>query len=506
MIAAVGVVARLRQLTAGRSLWLDETFVALDLQQQTLMESLIDGSPRNQLAPAGFWAVSHAAETVSSAEWVLRAFPFVGGLVLVALAVVYAERHLASVAARVLLVATVAWSPVLVHYAAELKQYGLEATVSMAAAFAIAARDRIGTTGRVGLGLLFLSLSMPALLLVPLLGLMWLADEVAQHGTGPAIRRLALPGTVLAVGQVGLLAYALRVEPDMMQGFWVDAFAPLPTSGSALRWWVESAVGAGDLALLSSGIASHEIRGDIFSFAPVAVATALWALVVGGGLVAWRRRDPGRRSPAARAWWAVVPAIALIATAFVAAALTDLYPLRGRLLIHAVPLLFVAAAHGLDLLVDAARGDGSSEGRAATVLVGTAGAVAAIAGLIGVGGVIGSPSRQYDSRAALSWIAERHQPGESIIYSRESVHLYDFYGPQVGLGILPELYADPLLDGDALVRQAGDTPSWYFNGFIREDQGHLPFIEQMAEHPGVVDVLWADGTVAFFIDPAAAPG
>ena len=109
MIAAVGVVARLRQLTAGRSLWLDETFVALDLQQQTLMESLIDGSPRNQLAPAGFWAVSHAAETVSSAEWVLRAFPFVGGLVLVALAVVYAERHLASVAARVLLVATVAW-------------------------------------------------------------------------------------------------------------------------------------------------------------------------------------------------------------------------------------------------------------------------------------------------------------------------------------------------------------------------------------------------------------
>ena len=133
--------------------------------------------------------------------------------------------------------------------------------------------------------------------------------------------------------------------------------------------------------------------------------------------------------------------------------------------------------------------------------MGLAAAVVVVVGVVGALEVVASPSRQYDSRAALTWIAERHQPGESIIYSRESVHPYDFYGPQVGLGLLPELYADPLLDGDALVRQAGGTPSWYFNAFIREDQGHLPFIERMAEHPRVVEAFWADGTVAFYIDP-----
>ncbi|MEM9466149.1 MAG: hypothetical protein AAGA90_12290 [Actinomycetota bacterium] len=326
LIAAVGVVARVRQLAAGRSLWLDETFVALDLQQQTLAESLVDGSPRNQLAPAGFWALGHLAESASSQEWILRSFPFLGGVALVVVAVVYAQRHLRSLAAQVLLVAAVSWSPVLIHYAAELKQYGLEASVSMVAALVVAERRRIGTIARVAIGLAFLAISMPALLLVPLLGLLWFGDEVSRLGTGAAMRKLWLPGAVLAVAQIGLLAYSLRVEPDMMEGFWADAFAPLPTDGSALRWWAETAVGAGDLALLSVGIAGHEIRSDVFSAVPVLVSLALWGLIAGGAVVAVRRRH--ERSAASAQWWAVVPVIVIVAVAFSLAAVVDLYPLR----------------------------------------------------------------------------------------------------------------------------------------------------------------------------------
>ena len=53
VVAALGVVVRLRQFLSGRSLWVDEAMVANDLADLGVVESLTERSPRSQMAPPG---------------------------------------------------------------------------------------------------------------------------------------------------------------------------------------------------------------------------------------------------------------------------------------------------------------------------------------------------------------------------------------------------------------------------------------------------------------------
>ena len=186
VVAVLGVVLRLRQFFAGRSLWVDEALVANDLAELTIIESVTQRSPRNQMAPAGFWIVSNAADAISSDEMMLRLFPLLTGLALVGVAVAYAVRRIEHRWARLLLVGIVALSPSLIHYSAEVKQYGVEALLAMIAVFAVAERDSLGRVVPVVLALVMLAFSIPSLLIVPVLGALWFAAEWRKRGVTDA--------------------------------------------------------------------------------------------------------------------------------------------------------------------------------------------------------------------------------------------------------------------------------------------------------------------------------
>ena len=160
VVVTVGVAVRLRQLLSGRSLWVDEAAVALDLADFGVVEALTQASPRQQMAPVGFLVVSNAADAISSAEWMLRLFPFLSGVVLVAAAAWYAVRRLVHPVAQLALVVLVSFSPSLIHYSAELKQYEVEALLAFVAIVAATERRSLGRAWVAVLGIVMLTFSI----------------------------------------------------------------------------------------------------------------------------------------------------------------------------------------------------------------------------------------------------------------------------------------------------------------------------------------------------------
>jgi hypothetical protein len=82
LVVLLGVVVRVRQYAANRSLWLDESFVALNIIGRGMHRLLTAPLDFNQTAPAGFLFVEKlSAELFDKGEYALRAFPLLCGIV-----------------------------------------------------------------------------------------------------------------------------------------------------------------------------------------------------------------------------------------------------------------------------------------------------------------------------------------------------------------------------------------------------------------------------------------
>lgn len=141
LLLALGVVLRVREYLAARSLWLDESLLALELIQNTPRE-LLGPLDFYQAAPAGFLLGEKAiGELVGYSEMALRFLPLVLGILALFVFVPVARRTVAASAVPVALTLMVV-ADGLVYYAAEAKQYSVDvfAAVCLLAAAAPLAR------------------------------------------------------------------------------------------------------------------------------------------------------------------------------------------------------------------------------------------------------------------------------------------------------------------------------------------------------------------------------
>ena len=91
---AIGMLLRLRQFLFDRSLWLDETFVALNIIHRSPAE-LLKPLDYNQGAPIGFLFLEKLATvSLGSSEMALRLLPFACGIVSIFLFKAVADRFL----------------------------------------------------------------------------------------------------------------------------------------------------------------------------------------------------------------------------------------------------------------------------------------------------------------------------------------------------------------------------------------------------------------------------
>jgi hypothetical protein len=319
---ALGAGVRIQQFAMRRSLWLDEALLARNIVDRG-MRDLLEPLGGNQGAPPGFlWLARLSVLAGGRNEYALRLLPLVAGLLLLPLVWVLARRVLDRPAAALATVVA-AGAPALVRYSAEVKQYGVDATVAVGLvllALTVGSgrgRDMRAVVALGVVGALAVWLSHPAVFVLAGCGSVLLLDAAWRRDRYGVVVAGAVAG-LWALSFGALYAVSLRrlTENDALTGYWTAGFVPRPIGFGRTATW-----------LWSSAAGYVEEIGGFSVAAPPVVAT-----VLGSVLVAARR--PVRE---ALLLWASVPFLLV-------AAAVEQYPFRGRLALFLLPFVLVAFA------------------------------------------------------------------------------------------------------------------------------------------------------------------
>lgn len=330
-LVAVGLGLRLWAYTAGTALWLDEILLSRNILDLPLRELLFQPLELDQVAPRGFLlAEKFAVSAFGGNEYALRLFPFLAGIAGLLLFRRLAERALQGWAVPVA-VGLFALGVPLLKYGAEVKQYGLDATVAIILMLlALRLRDREASTWQLVLagvaGFILIWFSQASVLVMGGIGV-GVATEwlIARDARTWRMLTVTIPLWAVSSG-IAVFVGMRSMTPatrEFMQDFWRGGFFPLPLRSPAdLLWFWNSATGIfSDPTLL-------RYRWP-----------AVFLLLAVGGIVVLCRQ---RRMAALIIAGPVI--IALVA------AVAQQYPFRGRLLMFLVPGLLLGVAVGIEAI------------------------------------------------------------------------------------------------------------------------------------------------------------
>lgn len=310
-LIALGVAMRLRQYLANRSLWLDEAMLALNILNKNVA-GLFGKLDYEQGAPLGFLLLEKLAATLfGSGERALRLLPLLAGCAALILFYLLARQILAP-AGMLTSLALFAFSPALIYYSSEVKQYSVDVLVALALLY-LAWRPPRSTRFAQGIllaaGALSVWFSHPAIFVLAAIGILRLIEN-RQH-----------PLKTLALGAAWLASFGILYLVNL-RALSQDAFL--------LNYWGEYfSAGA-----FSSLLGVFENPAGIVALSPLLLALIC---ALGAGLLF-------ARQPKAAGTLALIFLIAL------AASVLRKYPFAGRMVLFAVPLLhlfFGAAVDGL---------------------------------------------------------------------------------------------------------------------------------------------------------------
>ena len=130
LIIGFGIILRLVQYLFNRSLWLDESALALNIIDRSFLE-LLQPLNYNQGAPIGFLMLEKiAVQIFNSSEYALRLFPFLSGTASMLLFYGVAKRFIKSEAVPIA-VGLFALSGPLIYYSSEVKQYSSDVCIAL---------------------------------------------------------------------------------------------------------------------------------------------------------------------------------------------------------------------------------------------------------------------------------------------------------------------------------------------------------------------------------------
>lgn len=410
---AVGAVLRIAQYLSNRSLWADESYLALNILERSFGQ-LVEPLAHNQAAPYGFLFLEKLAVVAfGQSEYALRLVPLVAGLASLALFWRIAKRVLRPeiVPAAVALFAV---SDQLVYYASEVKQYSTDVAVTLAIV--------LGTLVLVERGLTWRRVAVAAV-----------AGAVAVWFAHPAIFVLAAGGLTLLASGINRDEQDTRDERD-----YLNILSKLGVMGGA---WVAS---FGAFYWVSLGDMAENAKRQRFwreAFMPMPPFTAEWA--------AWTKAtfletfaNPGGFDPvwvavalvAAGCVWAVVRdwrraalLVGPIALCLAASALKK-YPFSSRLLLFAVPLLILLAFEGVELISERAGR------RVGPALAGVAAAALLAFPLASAARHLFDPRTREEIKPVLAWVRDQRQPGDVVYLYYGAQYPMRYYAARYGFG------------------------------------------------------------------------
>lgn len=400
-VAAAGALLRLAQYASNRSLWADESYLALNILGRPFL-GLVEPLAHNQAAPFGFLFLEKLATVVfGTGELALRLVPLLAGLASLAL-FFWVARRLLRPDLVPLALALFAVSDRLIYYASEVKQYSTDVAVALALLLAaLAALEGPLTARRAALlaaaGSAAVWFSHPAIFVLAGAGVA-LAASAAAGRDWPRLARLVAVGAawVASFGAFYLVSLDEIAENAKRQRFWGDAFLPMPPVTAEAAAWLRATF--------------LELFANPGGFSPAWLALLLFLAGC-----AWLLATDWRRGTAL---------LAPIALCLAASGLR-MYPFSSRLLLFLVPALILGTVKGVELL--------ATRTRAAGPLLGLALAAALLAGPAAAAARhLASPRVNEEIKPVLAHVRDRRQPGDVVYLYYGAQYPMRYYAPRFG--------------------------------------------------------------------------
>jgi hypothetical protein len=475
LLMAIGVLLRADQYFGNRSLWLDESFLALNIVQRTPLQ-LIQPLDYGQGAPVGFLLAEKLITLVfGDSEYSLRLLPLIAGIASLPLFWMTLRPYPAGRIALALF--AVAWPPV--YFASEVKQYSSDVAVALALYLLLhdLTERRLGA-GRAALlavaGGVALWLSHPALFV--LAGMAGVTGVVTlwRRDWGQAAR-LAAVAALWAASFAALYLLSLRTlsRSDFLLDYWTAGFLPAPPwSFAAARWLVDSffAMFENPAGLTLVGLAA-------LAFLLGAIHTARERPVQAGLLLA-----------------------PLLLT-LIAAGLR-LYPFAGRLLLFTVPTLLLLIAEGIGRMWQVcAPAPGARKLAPLLLLV----LLCYQPVMTALDRFLAPPARE-EIKPVLAYVAEHRRAGDGLYLYYGAGYAFEYYRERFGFP--PGSYVVGVDPGDDwggfaadLDRLRGQRRLWIIFSHVtrRSDDGKfiLYYLDGMGKR---VDAFQAEGAEAFLYE------
>lgn len=331
-LVALGIVLRLRQYLANRSLWLDEAMLALNIIHKDFGE-LFGKLDYEQGAPLGFLLLEKLAATlIGDGERALRLLPLLAGCASLVLFFLLAQHILHSPGLLTAL-ALFALSPTLIYYSSEVKQYSLDVFVTLLLLYLFASKNLPDLSPSIPLSAFILLHS--AFLLAP-----WFSHPaifvLAAVGLTLLVQNRRHPFPTLAMGAGWLVSFGILYlvnlrelsGNDFLRNYWQEYFRQNP---------------------LTTLLGLFTNPGGLTAFAPLLLAAMLLGavfLLIGSTSLERDRLTPlPVMQPSKTAL-----ALLLIFIFAWAASWLKWYPLAGRMALFLVPLVYISLAAGVDWL------------------------------------------------------------------------------------------------------------------------------------------------------------
>lgn len=409
MISA-GLLFRLIQYGANRSLWADEATLALNIVNRSFSE-LMQPLDYQQAAPVGFLMVEKLAiELLGNHEYALRLFPLASGIASLFLFYALAKRCLS---ARVLPVALglFATLPPLIYFSSEVKQYASDVAIALLAWLIVVhlSHQKSISLGQIALyGLLGAALiwfSHPVVFVLAGTGLSTVLISWVNHQR-TRIKSLLATYSLWALSFIAF--YALLLAPLSSRDDLTTSFVGhggFPASPLYIIPWLFFAVGK-------------------FFYKPLGfpIPLAVVALVAFG--FGYRSLYQKNRS-----------ALLLLLSpvlATLAAAILQQYPFHQRLVLFLTPFVTVLIAEGAVQIYHKASAKGLSW------LGGLFLALLFAYPVMTAGALLVEPNWREEIRPVIQYVEEHRQPGDLIYVYQRGEYQFKYYAQRYGYS--PEDY------------------------------------------------------------------
>lgn len=403
VVFLAGVVLRLRQYLTGRSLWLDEAMLALNIVNRGFAD-LFKPLEYDQGAPIGFLLVEKTFNLfLGRSEYALRLFPLILGLLSLWMFYLLLKRFTRG-PCLILALALFAFNPRLIYYSSEVKQY--IADVFVAIILILFAVHYFERPSRKGLGILTIAglfalwLSHPSLFILAGIGSTLFLLHLQKRDF--ASLRLVTGVGVAWLANMGLL-YALTLADlrnnSFMKEYWREAFAPMPPWSNVAWYWDVFRANADVLLAIT--------------FAPL----LLLLLMLAGFAILYKQK---RQAAAMIAWTMVFTLLA---------SFLGLYPSLERMVLFLAPVMILLIGVVLEFIVQSLR---------IKPVISTV--VTLLTGIYLFYGALPLTVEQFISpkylehiRPTMDYLRGAWRDGDQLYVSYGGVPAFEYYAPMYGL-------------------------------------------------------------------------